>query len=160
MWAADVAAGAVMLLGLVGTILPFLPGIPLIIAAALVWAAVTGAGAGGWVAVAIVILIGLAGMLVGTLIPARTTAAAGAPRWVLGVGALGVVVGFFAIPVVGALVGGPAAVFLAELVRLRDGTQATRATWAALQGMGLGIAIQFSAAVAMIAVWAVAVFFL
>ena len=156
MWAVPVAAGAAMLVGLLGTLLPFLPGIPLIMAAGVVWALLVGAGATGWAAVGVMLVIGAAGMVVGTLLPAKTTAASGAPRWVLAAAALGVVVGFFVIPVVGALVGGPVAVFLAELWRLRDVAQASRSTRAALRGMGLGIAIQFGAALAMILVWVAA----
>jgi uncharacterized protein YqgC (DUF456 family) len=68
------------------------------------------------------------------------------------------VIGFFAVPVVGALIGFPAGVFVAELLRHRHHGPAWRATWEALKSVGLGIAIQLGAGVAMIAIWSVAVF--
>jgi uncharacterized protein YqgC (DUF456 family) len=68
--------------------------------------------------------------------------------------ALGTAVGFFAIPVVGALVGGPAAAFGAEYLRLRDATAARRSAIEALKGFGIGVAIQLVAGVAIAAFWA------
>ena len=72
-------------------------------------------------------------------------------------GAVGAVIGFFVVPVVGALLGGPAGIFVAELARVRDPSRAWASTLEALKGVGLGIVVQFVAGVAMIAVWAVAV---
>ena len=72
-------------------------------------------------------------------------------------GAVGAVIGFFVVPVVGALLGGPTGIFVAELARVRDPSRAWASTLEALKGIGLGIVVQFVAGVAMIAVWVVAV---
>ena len=61
------------------------------------------------------------------------------------------------VPVVGALLGFPAGVFIAELARLRHAGAAWTATWDALKGVGRGIAIQVGAGVLMIGVWLTAV---
>jgi hypothetical protein len=49
-------------------------------------------------------------------------------------------------------------VFVAELVRHRHPGPAWRATWDALKGVGIGIAIQLGAGVMMVGVWVAAVF--
>jgi uncharacterized protein YqgC (DUF456 family) len=79
---------------------------------------------------------------------------------VLTAGALGAVVGFFVVPVVGALLGGPAGIFVAELARVREPSRAWASTLEALKGVGLGIVVQFVAGVAMIAVWVMGVLML
>ncbi len=81
----------------------------------------------------------------------------GAPWWVLAVALVGMVVGFFTIPVLGIVIGGIAAIWLAELVRLRDPRRAWDTTWAAIQGYGVGTGIQLAAGVAVLLVWLVAV---
>jgi len=153
----DVLIAVAMLVGLVGTVLPVVPGLVLIMGAAVAWAIWGGAGAPGWVVALVIVGVGAAGVAAAYVIPARRTSAAGAPGWVLVVGAAGVVVGFFVIPVVGALVGGPIAIFAAELVRLRDLGEAWRSTGEALKGVGIAIGIQLAAGVVMIGLWVIAV---
>ncbi len=87
----------------------------------------------------------------------RRSARTGVPGWVSAAGLVGAVVGFFVIPVVGALVGFPAGIFVAELGRVRDVGAAWRATWEAIKGLGMGIAIGFATGVVMIGVWVLAV---
>lgn len=146
-----------MLAGLVGVVVPAFPGLVLVAAAGLLWALSRG-GVTAWVVFGVMAAVGVAGIALANVLPARRAAAGGVPGWVLVAGAVGLVVGFFAIPVVGALIGFPAGVFAAELVRRRRLDTAWRATWEALKGVGLGIAVQIAAGVVMIAVWAVAVF--
>ena len=63
-----------------------------------------------------------------------------------------VALGFFVIPVVGALVGLPVGIYLAERVRLgADG--AWPSTKAALEAVGAGILIELTAALAATCVW-------
>lgn len=146
-----------MLAGLVGVLIPVLPGLPLIAGAALLWAIFGEVGAVGWLVVAAVVAIGIAGIVIAGTLPAKRSLDAGVPGWVLGVAAIGVAIGFFVIPVVGALVGGPIALFGAELVRQRDLRGAWRSSREALVGIGIGIGIQLGAGVTMVAVWLVGV---
>ena len=142
-----------MLIGLAGTVLPVLPGLVLIMGAAIVWAVWGDAGALGWGVAVVIVALGAVAIAATYVVPARRTSAAGAPGWVLVVGAAGVVAGFILVPVVGALIGGPIAIFAAELVRLRDLEAAWRSTGEALKGVGIGIAIQLAAGVAMVGLW-------
>jgi uncharacterized protein len=153
----EIVLAIVMLVGLVGTVIPYFPGVLLIIGAAVVWALSEDVGGAGWAVVGVMAAIGVGGMVLETIIPLRSTAAGGAPRWVYAVGLLGVVVGFFAVPVVGALIGGPLAILLAEYYRLRDTQGAWRSTKGAIRGIGLGILVEFTAALVMIVLWVVAV---
>jgi uncharacterized protein YqgC (DUF456 family) len=144
-----------MLIGLVGVVVPAVPGLLLIWAAGLAWALLEPGGWARWVVMAVMTALAFVGVVVATVLPARRASTAGVPRWVLVAGAVGIIVGFFAIPVVGALLGGPIAIFLAERARLGDSAAARRTTVQVLKGFGVGMALQLVAGVAMIGVWAV-----
>ena len=153
----ELVLGIVMLAGLVGVVVPVFPGLILVIGAGALWAIERG-GPGAWGVFAFMAAVGIAGIGASSVLPARRASASGAPAWVVVAGCVGLVVGFFLIPVVGALVGFPAGIFVAELLRHGHPGPAWSATWDALKGVGLGIAIQLSAGVVMIAAWAIAVF--
>jgi uncharacterized protein YqgC (DUF456 family) len=152
----DLLVGLVMLVGLVGIVIPFLPGLPLIVVAAFVWVLAGGTDTGQWVVFIIVAAISVAAMVVGSALPARRASGAGASGWVLAAGAVGLVVGAFVIPIVGALIGWPVGVFAAELLRTRHVPTALATTRATLVGMGTGIAIQLGGGVVAVGVWGVA----
>lgn len=147
----------VMAVGVVGVLVPVLPGLLLVAGAALVWA-LTEQDTLSWVVFAAMIVVLGVGAVAKYVLPARDLAAAGAPRSTLVVGAVGAVVGFFVIPVVGLPVGGIAAVFVAELRRLGgDRAAAWRSTWVTIKAVGLGILLELAAALVAVAIWAVAV---
>lgn len=152
----EVVLAIVMLVGLVGVVVPALPGLLLIAGAGLAWALADPSPL-RWAVLLVLGGIAAGATVAAAVVPARRASASGAPRAALAAGAVGMVAGFFLIPVVGALVGFPAGIFVAEALRLRD-TRAARATTAAtLRGVGIGIAIQLAAGVAMIGVWLAAV---
>jgi uncharacterized protein YqgC (DUF456 family) len=130
-----------------------LPGLILVWAAGLWWTIADGGGAGRWAVLAVMTLMLVAGMLAKYVLPARATVAGGAPWSTLAVGALGAVVGFFVIPVVGLIVGGIAGVYLAELVRLRDWRRAAATTRAALVAFGVGLLVELAAGLGMAITW-------
>jgi uncharacterized protein YqgC (DUF456 family) len=144
----------VMLVGLVGVVVPVLPGLVLVWGAGVVWAWQDGGGAVRWTVAGVLTVLAVAATVATYLLPARSAAAAGAPRSTLLLGALGGVVGFFVIPVVGFAVGGVLAVWLAETARLGAPGPAWVSTRAVLVAIGLGIVVQLVAGLAMIAVWA------
>ena len=153
----EILLGLVMLVGLVGVLVPVLPGLLLIAGAAVIWAIVEHPGPWGWSAVAMIGVIAILGIAAPTWLSGRRATAAGLPGWVLLAGVAGAVAGFFLIPVVGALIGWPGGVFVAELVRHRHLGPAWASTKEALKSLGIGVAVQFALGVAMIALWAVVV---
>ena len=150
-----VLVALLMAVGLVGVLVPLLPGLPVVLAAG-VWWAVADGGGGRWVVVALMALLGLAGTAAKYVLPARAVGGAGAPRSTLLAGLAGAVVGFFVIPVVGLVIGGVAAVYLAELSRLGDGRRAWASTRQVLLAVGIGMLLELGAGVAMALAWAVA----
>ena len=155
----EIIVALLMLLGLAGTIIPYFPGILMVLGGAAVWALLGDVGLTGWVTLGILAAIGVTGMVLSTLLSVRMAAGGDAPRWILGVGLLGVIVGFFVIPVVGALIGGPIAILLAEFYRVRDLDRAWTLTVRALKGAGAGILVEFVTAVVLIAIWVSVVLF-
>lgn len=142
-----------MLVGVVGTVVPVLPGLLLIWGAGVVWAWLDGGGAARWSVVALLTLLLVVGTVVKYAVPARRAGAAGAPRRTLWLGALGATVGFFVIPVLGLVVGGVGAVYLAELSRLGGHGAAWRSTRAVLVGIGIGALVELGTGAVMVAVW-------
>ena len=101
--------------GLIGVVVPVLPGTVLIGLSVLVWAVVTGGTAWAVFAGAAVLLA--AGQVAMYLLPGRRMTRAGIrKRTLLLGGALGLV-GFFVVPVVGLPLGFVLGIFLAELLR-------------------------------------------
>jgi uncharacterized protein len=160
MGALELVVGLLIVAGIAGTIVPLLPGLLLVWGAVLLWAFAGEANdAVRWTVLVVATVVVLAGFAAATVLPGRRAATSGSPRSLVWIVALGAVVGFFVIPVVGALVGGPIAAFLAELIRLRDPAAAWSSAVGAVKGLGLAVGIQVVAGVAIAGVWLVAVLF-
>ncbi|MFC9896927.1 DUF456 domain-containing protein [Nocardia sp. NPDC127579] len=153
----EVLVGLAILIGLVGIIVPILPGVILIFAAIGVWAFLTG-GATAWVifGIAAVFLV-LSGVIKYTW-PGRKMKEAGVSNRALFIGAVLGIAGFFVIPVVGLFVGFVLGVYLSEHQRLGQGEPAWQSTKHALKGVGLSMLIELLGALLASGVWLVGVF--
>ncbi|ASF11128.1 MULTISPECIES: DUF456 domain-containing protein [Nocardia] len=152
--AGEIVVGLVILVGLLGIIVPILPGVILIFGAIAVWAFVTG-GATAWTVFGIsTALLVLSGVIKYTW-PGRKLKDAGVANRSLFFGAVLGIVGFFVIPVVGLFVGFVLGVYLSELHRLRVNQQAWQATMHALKGVGLSMLIELLGALLATGVWLV-----
>ena len=151
----DVVVGLAILVGLVGIVVPALPGSLVIAVAVLVWA--IDAGGGAWLVFAAVALLLAAGSTASYLVPGRRVAASGVPRSTLVVAGLLGVVGFFAVPVVGLILFFPAGLYAMEYRRLRDHTAAWASAWLAIRMTALGMLLELAAALVAAATWLVAV---
>lgn len=150
--ALDLLVGLTILVGLVGVVIPLLPGLLLVWSAVLVWA-LAADGDGRWVVLGLVTLVAAAGQVVKYVVPGRRLQAVGVPTRTLLLGAGLGVVGFFVIPVVGAIVGFVLGVYLAERARLGAHAAAWPSTRAALGGALLSILIEFAAAALCAGIW-------
>ena len=149
----ELLVAVAMLVGVAGVVIPVLPGLLLVWAAGVVWVWLDGAGPTRIAVGVLLTLLFVVGTVAKYVLPARSASGAGAPRWILLVGAVGAVAGFFLIPVVGVVVGGVGAVFLAELARLHDARAAWRSTWVVLRAVGIGMLIELATAVLMLGTW-------
>jgi len=142
--------------GIVGVVVPVLPGALLVWAAIAVWALVDGS-ATAWAVLAVATLLIGGAQLVKLLVPGRRLRAAGVPRRSMIVGVVLAGVGFFLIPVVGFFIGFPLGVYLEERRRLGNHASAWNSTREAVRAMGLSIVIELSATVLAAGAWLAAV---
>lgn len=148
-----VAVAAVMAVGMLGVVLPFLPGTGLIWGAGLVYGVVSGFGFVGWSAFVVMTVLLAAGAIAKYALPHRVGVASGVPRsTLLTATALGIV-GFFVVPVIGLPLGAAGGVLVAEHSRLGNWPAAWRTTRRVVTGYGVGVLIELVAAVGMIAAW-------
>ncbi len=141
--------------GLVGILVPVLPGSVLVLAAILLWAAQLG-GTTAWAVFAVAATLLVLGTVVKYAVPGRNLKRAGVPASTQWIGAGAAVVGFFVIPVVGLVIGFVVGVYAAEHARL-GADRAWPSTVAALRAVGLSILIELAAALLATATWAVGV---
>ncbi|HMS62834.1 MAG TPA: DUF456 domain-containing protein [Solirubrobacteraceae bacterium] len=144
--------GLAILAGIVGILVPVLPGSLLVLGAILVWALVVSSATGWAVLAGATVLIGVA-QIVKYLVPGRRMRDAGVPNRTIAAGAVVGIVGFFVIPIVGLFLGFPAGVYLAERHRLGPHHHAWESTKHALKALGLSILIELTAALLVAGVW-------
>jgi uncharacterized protein YqgC (DUF456 family) len=141
----ELLIGLAVVVGVVGVVVPVLPGTLLILGGVLAWAVASGT-AEAWTFFALAAVLLVSGAVVKYALPGRSLKAAGVPSRTLVVGGLLGLVGFFVIPVVGLFVGFVLGVYLAEVQRLgRD--QAGPSTRHALKAAGLSVLIELVTAV-------------
>lgn len=151
-----VLVGLVIAIGVVGIVLPVIPGLLLCWAAVLVWSLFERTTV-AWVVLGGATALVLVSQVVKYLVPGRRMRAAGVPWRTLAVGGVLGIVGFFVIPVVGVVVGFVLGVYVAERLRLGEHAAAWPSTKAALGAVGLSILIELAAGLILGAGWLSAV---
>jgi uncharacterized protein len=145
-------AAVLIVVGLVGIVVPVLPGLVLVAAGVAVWAIPRG-DVLGWSVLGTALAVIVVGSVVKYLVPGRKLRDAGVPGRSVALGAVLGVVGFFVVPVVGLLLGFVLGVYLAELARLRTSALAWLSTRGALGAVGWSIVIELVTGVAAAGVW-------
>jgi uncharacterized protein YqgC (DUF456 family) len=153
-----VLVGVAILVGLLGVLVPALPGVLLCWAAVLVWALVERTTA-AWVVLGVASALAALSQVVKYLVPGRRMRAAGVPWSTLAVGGAVAIVGFFVIPVIGAFLGFIGGVYAAEWTRLGSHAAAWPSTVHALKAVGLSVLIELGAGLLIAAAWLAAVLF-
>lgn len=138
----EVLCALAILIGLLGIVVPILPGVVLIAGALLVWAYDTNTGLAWGIAGSALVILAI-GFVIKYAIPHRRLKNAGVPRRTLVTGAALGIVGFFVIPVIGLFIGFVGGVWLAETSRLGR-SQAWPSTKTALKAVGLSILIELA----------------
>jgi uncharacterized protein YqgC (DUF456 family) len=148
-----VLAGIGIAVGILGTIIPVLPGVLLCWVSVLVWALFGGQGAVRWVVLGIATVVALIGVAVQFAWPRQRLKQAGVPNSTLIIGGLAGIVGFFMLPLFGLIIGFVLGVWLAEQIRLREPGPAWASTKHALKAAGLYTLIELASALAIGTVW-------
>ena len=151
--------GVAIFVGVVGVVVPVLPGALLSWAAILVWALEEHSSTGWIVLVIATVLIG-ASQVIKYVVPERRMRDAGIPQHSTLIGVLFAIAGFFLIPVVGMFVGFPLGVFISERFRLRANGPAWASTKHALKATGLSMLIELAGTLLAAGVWLAAVLWL
>jgi uncharacterized protein YqgC (DUF456 family) len=148
----DVISGIVIAFGIVGVVIPVLPGLLLSWLGVLLWALLSGAGQLRWVVLAIATVVAVVGAAIKYLLPSRRLKSVGVPNSALFAGGVLGLIGFFVVPVVGVVIGFVLGVYLVERVRLGPG-RAWPSTREAITAAGLAMLIEFTTSVAIAVVW-------
>ena len=145
-----------ILVGMVGIVIPVIPGLLLVLAGVFLWALDTGTAL-GWTVFGVAAVLWVAGVGLQYAVPGRRMRAAGVRRSTLVLAVLLGIVGFFVIPVVGGAVGFVLGIYLVELGHSRDRSDAWASTRAALKAVFMSMGIELLAALAIAATWVVGV---
>ena len=153
--AVEIVVAIAIAVGMLGILVPVLPGVLLVLAAIVVWATELQTRT-GWLVCAVAVLFLAVGAVAKYAVPGRQLKNAGIPATTQWAGVALGVAGFFVIPVVGLFLGFVVGMYLAEWRRLGAGA-AWPSTRAALGSLGLMVLIEFASAVLAAATWAVGV---
>ena len=147
----ELLVALVILLGLVGIVVPVLPGSILILGAVLVWA-ISDGSATAWTVFALATTLLVIGAVVKYVVPGRGLRASGVPNRSIVLGGLLGLVGFFVVPVVGLPLGFLSGVYLSETRRVGRHL-AWPSTVAAMKAVGLSVLVELVAGLLAAGVW-------
>lgn len=143
--------------GIVGIVVPLLPGTLLVFAAIAVWAFFEN-NITGWVTLGVVAALLAVSTLIKYMWPMRRMRAADVRTISLVVGAVLGIIGFFVIPVVGLVIGFVLGVYLAELANRGDQRLAWTSTKHAVKGVALSVGVELAGALLATMAWVAGVY--
>lgn len=149
-------AVAIYVVGVIGIVLPVLPGLLLCVGAVLLWAIDTG-GTLAWVTFGVALVLYLTGVSLQLLIPGRRMKREGVGGLTLLLGVVGAVVGVVVIPLLGLPIGFVAGIFAAEYLRFHQLDRAWSATKSALRGVLHSMGIELTTALAIAISWTIGI---
>jgi len=142
--AGRIVPSLLVVVGLVGIVVPVLPGLLLVLAGVLLWALVEG-GTTAWVVFGLSVLVAAAGYVLQYTLPGRRMRERGVSGSTMALAVVFGIVGFFVIPVVGAVLGFVLGIFVVETTRTRDRREAWTRTRHALVAVLHSIGIELVA---------------
>jgi len=148
-----VVTALLMLVGLIGTVLPVIPGTILIFAGALLYALVDRFQAVGWPTLVVLGLLTAVATTADIWASSVGARIGGASVWSVIIGFLAGLAGFVILNLVGAIIGAVLGVLLTEIVRLGDWRQALKAGSGWLVGWVLSTVVQLGVGLIMLAIF-------
>lgn len=140
-----------MAVGILGTIIPALPGIILTWAAMFIWTIFDGGGTTRWVLLLLATTFMAAALIANMVLPTRTGAKLNKDSVLFSI-IMGII-GFFVIPIVGLPIGYALGVFLTESGRERNLALAWDRTWKTLKAFGYAAIVQLGCAMGIAFLW-------
>lgn len=156
--AVPIIAGIVMMLGLITTLIPLLPGLLIMWGTSLVYGLVIGFDRAGWIIFAVITLLALFGSILDNVVMGGKAKIDGA-SWTAVIAALvGMVIGSILFPPIGGFIAALLAIYAVEYFRLNDSDKALRSTKSLLIGMGLASVVRFLFGLGVMTAWLIWVF--
>jgi len=156
MSAIAVISALLMLVGMVGIVVPVLPGLFFVWLGVLLWS-INETSTVAWSVLGLATAVIAAGIVLQYLIPGQRMRAAGVKTSTMVCGVLVAIVCGIAVPVLGAVLGFPLGIYAVQRLRKHDHRSAWRSTLSALRAIGLNILIELLTALVVVAVWLSAV---
>lgn len=151
-WWGEVLVAVALIVAVVGSVLPILPGALLAWIAIAVWAALEGTFA-AWTVLVVATMLLAAGQVLKYLIPGRSLRQADVPGVVIAAGAVTGLVGFFVVPVIGLPLGFVLGVWVATVWRRRGVDGSWTDTWTAIKSAGVSVLIETTSVILAAGVW-------
>ncbi len=152
---ANVIILGIMTVGLLGLLIPVIPGLVIIWLASLAYAVGAGFQTPGWIFFTILTIIMIVGSVADNLVMGQQAHKSGASWISVLLAMLFGVIGTFILPIIGSLIGALLALFLAEWIRMKNWRQAMTATSGWAVGCGWAVVIRFLLGLLMIGIWIV-----
>lgn len=143
----------VMFIGLLGVLLPLIPGVGLIWITALIYAIAEGFQNVDPITMVVLSLIAIPGITADIWVSSLGAKVGGASFWSIVASLLGGVIGFLLFNLPGALIGSLVGLVVVELFRAKDWRQALKASGGWVVGRLVSTAVQFVVGVIMIAIF-------
>ena len=151
--AVQVIVGLILLVGAVTLVIPVLPGLVVIWAAALLYGLVTGFTLPGTILFIIITLIMLVGSIIDYLVVGVSVRQTGTSWLAMGLALIAGILGTIFLPPLGGLVAALLVLFIVELVRLKDWRKALLSARGILFGLGWSTLTRIGFGLIMIFLW-------
>jgi uncharacterized protein len=152
-----IAVALAIAVGIIGIVVPLLPGTLLVFAAIAVWAIVEN-NVTGWVTLGVVTALLGASLFIKYTWPVKRMRAAEVRTLSLVAGGVLGIIGFFVIPVIGLVIGFVLGVYLAELATRGDQRLAWTSTKHAVKGVALSMGVELAGALLATIAWVFGVY--
>jgi len=143
----------VMVIGLVGIILPVIPGSILIFVAAFFYALLDGFQTVGWITLVVLGLLAAAATTADLWATSMGAKAGGASGWSILAGTVGGLVGLLFFSLAGSILGALLGMFLVEVLRVKDLRKALKSGGGWLMGWLLSVILELGIGLVMIAIF-------
>ncbi len=140
--------------GILGIVVPVLPGLLVALAGVLIWAIDTGSTF-GWVVLGICAALYAGGLAVKYLVPGRRLKQQGVGTRTLLIALVLGIIGFFVVPVIGGPLGFVLGIYLVERARSREGSVAWERTKHALRAVLMSMGIELGTGLLIATTWVV-----